>query len=171
MSSYVTAKWGVHGLVRTLQIESRTTPGHRHLASSGPAGSTRPSTSRPAPTSGGTVGRRRRSTRRRRSPDASSRRWTVRVARVCVGPANRIVVAGFQLLPAVFDAMVTPLMRVGGLSRDEAPHSPGNVLSPLPHGEALHGRWGRHWLRPVTGAAALAHRRRRPPAHLDQELT
>ena len=27
MSSYVTAKWGVHGLVRTLQIEARSTPG------------------------------------------------------------------------------------------------------------------------------------------------
>lgn len=29
MSSYVTAKWGVHGLVRTLQIEARETPGIR----------------------------------------------------------------------------------------------------------------------------------------------
>jgi hypothetical protein len=49
---------------------------------------------------------------------------------------------------------VTPLMRLGGLSRDSAPVSPGNVLSPQPQGEAVHGRWGRHWMRPAAAVAA-----------------
>lgn len=36
MSSYVTAKWAVHGLVRTLQVEARQTPGvHVSLVSPG----------------------------------------------------------------------------------------------------------------------------------------
>jgi hypothetical protein len=79
-----------------------------------------------------------------------------------VGVANHLVVTGFRLAPGVFDRIVTPLMRAGGLSRGEVGNSPGNVLSPQPDGEALHGQWGRHWLRPaaavgVVAAAALTH--------------
>jgi hypothetical protein len=78
--------------------------------------------------------------------------------------------AGFALLPGVFDLLVTPLMRAGGLSRERvAPHD-GNVFEPHPDGDALHGRWGRHWLRAVAaagttaalGTVAEARRRTRP---------
>ena len=68
--------------------------------------------------------------------------------------AKDTVVTGFRAAPAVFDAIVTPLMRAGGLSRDEVENSPGNVLSPVPEGEAVHGRWGRHWMRGVGLAGA-----------------
>ncbi len=58
-------------------------------------------------------------------------------------------------------------MRAGGLSRESvAPHD-GNVFAPSPAGDAVHGRWGRHWLRGagagsvvVAGTAAAALRRR-----------
>ena len=155
MSSYVTAKWGVHGLVRTLQIESRTTP-DIDISLVWPGG-----VDTPVYLQAGTyLGRHGRPPPPVDPPEKVARRVVEALDRprreLSVGPANRIVVAGFHLFPAVFDAIVTPLMRVGGLSREEAPHSPGNVLTPLPDGEAVHGRWGRHWLRPVTGAAALA---------------
>ena len=64
--------------------------------------------------------------------------------------ANPITVTGFRLFPSLFDVLVTPLMKLGGLSRGEVEDSPGNVLSPTPEGEAVHGRWGRQWLRPVA---------------------
>jgi NAD(P)-dependent dehydrogenase (short-subunit alcohol dehydrogenase family) len=155
MSSYVTAKWGVHGLVRTLQIESRTTP-HIDISLVWPGG-----VDTPVYLQAGTyLGRHGRPPPPVDPPEKVARRVVQALDRPrresSVGPANRVVVAGFTLFPAVFDAIVTPLMKVGGLSRDEAPDSPGNVLAPLPHGEAVHGRWGRHWLRPVTGVAALA---------------
>jgi hypothetical protein len=60
-------------------------------------------------------------------------------------------------------------MRLGGISRDAAPATPGNVLDPQPTGEAVHGPWGRQWLRPLgagtaaaaTGLAWLSQRSRR----------
>ncbi|MGY4768678.1 hypothetical protein ACXC9Q_17345 [Kribbella sp. CWNU-51] len=36
-----------------------------------------------------------------------------------VGVANRFTLFGFRRLPAVFDVLVTPLMKTDGLSRDE----------------------------------------------------
>ncbi|MGA8978240.1 MAG: hypothetical protein WB473_03900, partial [Pedococcus sp.] len=75
---------------------------------------------------------------------------------VSVGAANHLAVTGFRLMPAVFDRLVTPLMRAGGISRSETANSPGNVLEPQPTGDALHGRWGRHWMRPVAALAATA---------------
>ncbi|MGZ4590574.1 MAG: hypothetical protein ACXV4A_00475 [Actinomycetes bacterium] len=47
-------------------------------------------------------------------------------------------------------------MERGGLSRDLAPPHDGNVFAPRAEGDAVHGRWGRHWLRPVGLAAAAA---------------
>ena len=69
MSPYITSKWAIHGLVRTLQIEARETPGV-HVSLISPAGSTPPSTSRPPATPG------IRGTRRRRSPRRSGSRAT-----------------------------------------------------------------------------------------------
>ena len=45
-----------------------------------------------------------------------------------VGIANPVVVAGFRTLPAVFDTLVTPLMRTFALdSWRGLPPTPGNV--------------------------------------------
>lgn len=151
MSSYITAKWGVHGLVRTLQIEARQTPGiHISLVSPGgvdtpvylAAGTYLSRQGRPPPPVdppqkvAGAVVRALDHPRRERS----------------VGVANHVVVGGFRLSPAVFDLIVTPLMNVGGLSRGQVPVSPGNVLEPRPQEAAVHGRWGRRW----TSSLSLA---------------
>lgn len=159
MSSYVTAKWGVHGLVRTLQIEAGSTPG-THVSLVWPGG-----VDTPVYLQAGTYLRRHG----RPPPPVDS---PEKVARVVVralgrprrespvGVANHVTVTGFRVLPGVFDRIVTPLMRAGGLSRGEVANSPGNVLTPQPDGDALHGRWGRHWMRPAAlvglGAAAVA---------------
>lgn len=157
MSSYVTAKWGVHGLVRTLQIEARSTPG-TDVSLVWPGG-----VDTPVYLQAGTYLRRHG----RPPPPVDS---PEKVARVVVralarprrespvGVANHLTVTGFRLVPGVFDRIVTPLMRAGGLSRGEVENSTGNVLAPRGAGEALHGRWGRHWMRPaaVVGVAVTA---------------
>jgi NAD(P)-dependent dehydrogenase (short-subunit alcohol dehydrogenase family) len=155
MSSYVTAKWGVHGLIRTVQLEARSTPGI-DVSLVWPGG-----VDTPVYLQAGTYLRRHG----RPPPPVDS---PEKVARVVVralgrprrespvGFANHVVVTGFRVFPGVFDRIVTPLMQAGGLSRGEVANSPGNVLAPQLAGEALHGRWGRHWMRPaaLVGLAA-----------------
>jgi hypothetical protein len=143
--------------VRTLQIEARNTPGTR-ISLVWPGG-----VDTPVYLQAGTYLKRHG----RPPPPVDSPEKVARVVvralgrprrESSVGVANHIVVAGFRLMPAVFDRIVTPLMRVGGLSRHEVENTSGNVLSAQPHGEAVHGRWGRHWLRPaaILGAAVAA---------------
>jgi NAD(P)-dependent dehydrogenase (short-subunit alcohol dehydrogenase family) len=58
-----------------------------------------------------------------------------------VGPLNTITVAGYRLLPAVYERLVGPLVkRLVFRGRPTAP-APGNVFEPTPEGEAVHGRW------------------------------
>lgn len=141
MSSYVAPKWGVHGLVRTLQIEARSTPGI-DISLVSPGG-----VNTPVYYQAGTyLGRNGRPPPPVDPPEKVARA-VVRALRrprreISVGLANRLTVAGFRLTPPAFDLLVTPLMRAGGLSRGPVENSPGNVLAPLPAGEAVHGRWG-----------------------------
>lgn len=156
MSSYVTAKWAVHGLVRTVQIETRSEPGI-DVSLVSPGGVNTP-VYRQAGTYLGWHGRPPPPVD---PPERVARAVVAAIERprreTSVGPANPLAVLGFRALPGVYDLLVTPLMRLGGISRDEAPASPGNVLEPQPSGNAVHGAWGRHWLRPVgMGAGALA---------------
>jgi hypothetical protein len=58
---------------------------------------------------------------------------------ISVGVANPVVVLGFRALPAVFDALVLPLMRLAGLSRRPVEAHDGNVFAPRPAGDATHG--------------------------------
>ena len=97
---------------------------------------------------------------------------------ISVGVANPVVILGFRALPAVFDALVLPLMRLGGLSRRPVEAHDGNVFAPRPAGDATHGRWGRHWLRAAGAAAgaggagaavALASRRRTGPLRWNRQ--
>ena len=165
MSSYVTAKWAVHGLVRTVQIETRSEPGI-DVSLVSPGGVNTP-VYRQAGTYLGWHGRPPPPVD---SPERVARAVVAAVERprreTSVGLANPIAVLGFRVLPGVYDLLVTPLMRLGGISGDEAPASPGNVFEPQPAGNAVHGAWGRHWLRPLgagagamlTGAAWLSQR-------------
>jgi NAD(P)-dependent dehydrogenase (short-subunit alcohol dehydrogenase family) len=144
MSSYVTAKWAVHGLVRCLQIEARETPGvWVSLVSPGGVDT-------PVYTQAGTyLGRHGRPPPPISTPEKVAEVILRRIAspsrESSVGLANGPRVLGFRLLPGVFDHIVTPLMRLGGLSRGKVAATPGNVLEPQPAGEATHGQWGHHW--------------------------
>lgn len=139
MSSYVTAKWAVHGLVRTLQIEARQTPGIQ-VSLVSPGGVDTPIYRQ----AGTYLGRNGRPP----PPIISAERVAAvvlqRIDRPArdsdVGPANGLTVLGFRALPSLFDRIVTPLMRAGGLSDGPAEATVGNVFTPQPEGEAVHGQ-------------------------------
>lgn len=152
MSSYVTAKWAVRGLTRVLAIENRDLP-DVHVCAVSPGGVDTPVYLQAA-NYAGRIGRPPPPV----DPPEKVARAIVRTlgdhrARRSVGAANLVARAGFTALPGVFDLLVGPLMRAWGLSRDEVAAHDGNVFEPVPAGDAPHGRWGPHWLRPVTGAA------------------
>lgn len=143
MSPYVTGKWAVHGLTRILQIEARKTPGVRvGLVSPGsvntPAylqaanyagfqGRPPPPIDQPEKVARAIV-RELTHSRRERG----------------VGLANTFAVMGFRVLPGIFDLLVTPLMKLGGLA-EARPNTPGTVFDPQPEGDGLYGRWPRLW--------------------------
>jgi len=154
MSSYIAGKWGVHGLVRTLQIEARQTPGV-DISLVSPGGVDTPVYAQ----AGSYTGRIGRPPPPVDPPEKVAQAVVRAIGRprreVSVGLAKGLTVTGFRLLPGVFDLLVTPLMRWGGQSRQRVGAHPGNVLEPQPTGEAVHGQWGRHWLRRVGGGALV----------------
>ncbi len=138
MSSYITAKWAVHGLVRTLQIEARSTPGIS-ISLVSPGGVDTP-VYRQGGTYAGVHGQPP-------PPVVSPEHVAASVVHAIdhqsrdrgVGVLNPLVIAGFRLLPGVFDRIVTPLMKVGGLSKERTGPTAGNVLAPVPALESVHG--------------------------------
>jgi NAD(P)-dependent dehydrogenase (short-subunit alcohol dehydrogenase family) len=140
MSTYVTSKWAVHGLIRTLQIEARSTPGIS-ISLISPGGVDTP-VYRQAGSYLGVHGRPPPPVSSPEQVAAAILRSIDEPARErSVGPANPVVVLGFRALPVVFDRLVTPLMRVGGLSGEPVAATSGNVLAPSPSGEMVHGGW------------------------------
>ena len=152
MSPYVTSKWGVHALTRMIQIEARQTPGV-HVTLISPGSVNTPAYSQAA----NYTSREGRPPPPIDPPEKVARAIVKSLAKPgrerSVGIANPLVVLGFRLLPAVFDRAVTPLMKVGGLSRRPLAAYPGTVLEPKPDGEAEHGFWGRFGRRTVQTEA------------------
>jgi NAD(P)-dependent dehydrogenase (short-subunit alcohol dehydrogenase family) len=146
MSSYVTSKWAVRGLARVLAIEARETP-DVHVCVVSPGGVDTPIYRQAA----NYAGRTGRPPPPVVSPElvaaAIVRSLVDHRPRRSVGPANLVARAGFTLLPRVFDLLVVPLLRVGGLSRQQVEPHDGNVFAPTPEGNAVHGAWGRPWQR------------------------
>jgi short-subunit dehydrogenase len=146
MSSYVTTKWALHGLVRVLQLEAKETPGI-HISLVWPGSVNTPAYAQAA----NYAGREGRPPPPVDPPEklASAVVRAVETPRreISVGLPNHVVVFGFRALPALYDALVTPLMRVGGLSRRRIEPHPGNVFEPQTSGDATHGYWGRLGLR------------------------
>ena len=144
MSSYVLSKWAVHGLVRTLQIEARETP-DVHVSLISPGGVNTPIYSQ----AGSYTGHPGHPPPPVTSPERVAREVVRALDRPQrdrdVGIANGAMVAGFRILPAVFDAAVAPLMRLLGQGRDAVEPHPGNVFEPVPEREAVRGRWPRIW--------------------------
>ncbi|GAA2720963.1 SDR family NAD(P)-dependent oxidoreductase [Cellulomonas aerilata] len=156
MSSYVTSKWGVHGLVRTLQAEVRHVPGIE-VSLVSPGGVDTPIYAQAASYA----------RREGRPPPPVDRPEKVARAIVrllgrprretSVGPANHLYTFGFRFVPGVFDVIVAPVMSRFGLSGTPSPEPhTGNVFAPLPLGESVHGKWGRHWQRWVVFAGSVA---------------
>jgi NAD(P)-dependent dehydrogenase (short-subunit alcohol dehydrogenase family) len=156
MSSYVTSKWGVHGLVRTLQAEVRHVPGIE-VSLVSPGGVDTPIYAQAASYA----------RREGRPPPPVDRPETVANAIVTVlghprretsvGLANHLYTFGFRFVPGVFDVIVAPMMSRLGMSGTPSPEPhTGNVFAPRPLGEAEHGKWGRHWLRGVVLAGSVA---------------
>ncbi|MEU7908811.1 SDR family NAD(P)-dependent oxidoreductase [Actinoplanes sp. NPDC049118] len=130
-SAYVVSKWGLRALVRGLRQETRDaagihvclvapgavdTPIYRNAANfAGRFGQPPPPVDRPEKVAAAIL----RCARRPRGT-------------VTVGAANWFIRFGFVATPGLYDALVGPLMRIAGLSRERvAPHC-GNVFAPLP---------------------------------------
>jgi len=152
MSPYVTSKWGVHALVRMIQIEARETPGV-HVTLISPGSVNTPAYSQAA----NYTSREGRPPPPIDPPEKVARAIVKSLAAPrrerSVGLANPFVVLGFRLLPAVYDVAVGPLMKLGGLSRRPLHDHAGSVLEPKPEGEAEHGFWGRFGRRTVQTEA------------------
>ncbi|MEO9152774.1 MAG: SDR family NAD(P)-dependent oxidoreductase [Lapillicoccus sp.] len=157
MSSYVTAKWAVHGLVRCLQIEARSTPGV-DVSLVSPGGVDTPVYAQ----AGTYVGRHGRPPPPVVTPEKVARAIVRRIDHprrdrdVGVGPSNALTVLGFRLVPGIFDAIVTPLMRAAGLERESVDDSPGNVLRPDASGESVRGYWAGTRTAQNVGAVLVA---------------
>jgi len=140
MGSYVAAKWGQLGLIRTLQQEIRDEPGIS-ISAVQPGGVDTPiyvqgatwagSTGRPPPPV--------------YSPQRVARAVVSTLDRprrvVQAGLFNPLITAGFRLLPGVYDLLVGPLLQRMAIANDEVPPTEGNVFESHPAGNATEGRW------------------------------
>jgi NAD(P)-dependent dehydrogenase (short-subunit alcohol dehydrogenase family) len=139
MGAYITSKWGLRGLARVLQQETRDAPGV-HVCLIDPAGVDTP-IYRLAANYAGRIGR---------PPPPVDRPAKVARAIVAladrprrsrsVGWANAFVRFGFTAMPPVYDRLVGPLMRLGGLSRQRVAAHDGNVFAPRPALERERGQ-------------------------------
>jgi hypothetical protein len=57
------------------------------------------------------------------------------------GLLNPLVIAGFRLLPGLYDALVAPLLRTAAIADDDVAPTEGNVFESRPEGNATHGKW------------------------------
>ena len=140
LGAYIAAKWGQMGLVRVLQQENRDVPGIA-ISTVSPGGVDTPiyykgasylgSTGRPPPPV--------------YTPQRVARKIVATLDRpqrqVHAGFANPLFVAGFRLFPALYDAMVGPLMKAAGIARDQIAPTVGNVFESRPETNTLRGRW------------------------------
>ncbi|MGW4944663.1 SDR family NAD(P)-dependent oxidoreductase [Actinoplanes sp. NPDC004185] len=152
MSAYVTSKWGLRGLARTLRQETRDAPGINVCQLVPGSVDTPIYTS--AANYAGFVGRPP-------PPVDSAERMGAGIVRLAdrprrelsVGAANRFTELGFKAMPPVYDALVGPMMDRLGLSRRRATPDAGNVFRPAGRVEGGPARWGRL---PVAALAATA---------------
>jgi NAD(P)-dependent dehydrogenase (short-subunit alcohol dehydrogenase family) len=157
MSAYVTAKWGLRGLTRTLRQEARRTPGVNVCTVTPGSVDTPIYTS--AATFAGFVGRPPPPV----DPAGRIAAAIVRLAdrprrEVSVGATNRVIELGFTLFPPVYDALVTPMIQRLGLSRRPVGRREGNVFHPTARAEGGPARFTRAQVAAagVTAAALLA---------------
>lgn len=140
MGGYCAAKWGQLGLVHALQAETAhergigvslvlpgavDTPIYRQAATyAGRLGSAPPPVVTPEAVAAACVRRLDRPRRRDH-----------------VGPVNWPAVAGFRLLPAVYDQVASTLVDRVVLRGPRHEDDPGNVFAPQPSEEGIRGGW------------------------------
>ena len=140
MGAYATAKWGQLGLIRTLQQETRDVKGI-HVSAVSPGGVNTPIYYQAATVLGNTG--------HPPPPVYSPRRVGQAILAVAEKPrrlkqsgiANPVIIAGYRLVPQVFDTLVGPLLKVFGMSRDSVPPTDGNVFESRPEENAAKGPW------------------------------
>ncbi len=144
IGAYVTAKWGQAGLLRTLQLEAVREP-NIHVCSVAPGGVNTPIYRQAA----NVTGRSAKPPVPVDQPDkvaAAILRCLDRPRdRISVGLANHLIRFGFQATPWLYDRMVGPLMHLLSLGGEPTRPSTGNVLGPVPDGEAERGPWTGRW--------------------------
>lgn len=153
MTAYAVSKWGIRALARQLQVENRDRSGV-HIGYVSPGGVDTPIYLQ----AGNYLGRVGRPPPPVVSPErvarAALRQLEHPRPRVQVGASNRLIMAGFTALPAVFDLLVTPLFDVAATDqRRPVDAGPGNVLSSSPAGNRLHGEQGSS-VRAIVSAVA-----------------
>jgi len=140
MSAYCTAKWGQLGLVRSMQLEVHDLP--RVSVSLVLPGAVDTPIYGQAATYAGRVGAAPAPVV---EPDrvarAVVRTLTSPRRMVHVGPVNWVAVAGYRLLPGVFDRLAPLLVDLVVLRGQDVPDHPGNVREPVAVGEGLKGGW------------------------------
>jgi NAD(P)-dependent dehydrogenase (short-subunit alcohol dehydrogenase family) len=140
LGAYISAKWGQMGLLRVLQQENRDVPGIA-ISTVSPGGVDTPIYSKGASYLG--------STGRPPPPVYTPQRVARKIAatldrperQVHAGFANPVFVAGFRLFPALYDAMVGPLMKAVGIAKDTVAPTVGNVFESRPETNATRGHW------------------------------
>lgn len=140
MGAYATAKWGQLGLVRTLQQETRDVR-DIHVSAVSPGGVNTPIYYQAATVLGNTG--------HPPPPVYSPTRVGRAILAVAANPrrlkqsgiANPLIIAGYRLLPPVFDVLVGPLLKVFGMSRDSVPATDGNVFASRPEANETRGPW------------------------------
>jgi NAD(P)-dependent dehydrogenase (short-subunit alcohol dehydrogenase family) len=139
MGSYIAAKWGQLGLAHVLRLETRDVPGI-DVSAVTPGGVDTPiyyqagtwmgSTGRPPPPV--------------YSPQRVARTIVATLDKprrqVHAGFLNPLVVAGFRLLPGVYDLLVGPLLRLAATARDTVSATPGNIFESRPENNRTEGR-------------------------------
>jgi short-subunit dehydrogenase len=142
MSPYVLSKTGVRSLARQLQVENRDLPEVR-IEYVAPGGVDTPIYQQAA----NYAGHEGRPPYPVASPEHTARQILARVERhhlrSQLSLANEVIRFGHTVLPAVYDALVTPLFTLiaTDLSRPADPGA-GNVLAPQPQRNAVHGDQG-----------------------------
>lgn len=142
MGAYAASKWGQRAVLRTLQQETRDEPGVSVCIVS-PGSVNTPIYYQAANYTGHVV--------RPPWPVLAPERVAAAIMRLAdrprrhvsvpVGPGNPLIIAGFRLLPLVYDRLVGPLLRLAVLSRTRLRPTSGTVHRPAPAQERIHGRW------------------------------
>jgi short-subunit dehydrogenase len=144
MGAYAASKWGQRAVLRTLQQETRDEPGV-HVCIVSPGSVNTPIYYQAANYTGQVA--------RPPWPVLAPERVGAAIVRLAdrprrhvsvpVGPGNPFIIAGFRLLPLVYDRLVGPLFQLAALTRKRLVPTPGNVHLPVPEQERVHGHWPR----------------------------